>query len=75
MRENSMNANNDHLRPNFLRLKHVLARTGMSRSTVYAYVREGRFPAPISISTRCVAWIEDDIDAWIAERISNGRRA
>jgi len=45
----------------------------MSRSTLYAYVREGRFPAPVSISTRCVAWVEGEIDRWILERIAEHR--
>lgn len=54
----------------FLRLDQVKARTGLSRSTIYAYVREDRFPAPVAISTRCVAWIESEIDDWIAARIA-----
>lgn len=54
----------------FLRLELVKSRTGLSRSTIYAYVREGRFPAPVGISTRCVGWIESEIDDWIAARIA-----
>ena len=70
-----MYSESNQSRPAFIRLKQVLNRTGMSRSTVYAYIREGRFPAPISISTRCVAWVEEEIDGWISERISIHRRA
>jgi prophage regulatory protein len=47
----------------------------MSRSTLYSYIREGRFPAPVSISTRCVAWIEDEVDRWISDRITAHRSA
>jgi len=60
-------------RATFIRLKQVLSRTGMSRSTLYAYVREGRFPPPVSISARCVAWVEGEIDRWISERIAEHR--
>lgn len=58
------------LKENFLRLSDVRARTGLSRSTIYAYVQDGRFPAPVKLSERCVAWIESEIDDWIAERIA-----
>lgn len=57
-----------------VRLNEVKARTGLSRSTLYAYVRDGRFPAPIAISKRCVAWVEGEIDGWIADRIAAHRR-
>jgi prophage regulatory protein len=62
-------------RPTFLRLRQVLSRTGLSRSTLYAYVREGRFPAPVSISERCVAWVEAEIDRWISDRIATRRQS
>lgn len=54
-----------------LRLKGVLARTGLSRSTMYAMIADGRFPAPVKLSVRCVAWPSDQVDAWIAERITS----
>jgi prophage regulatory protein len=55
----------------FLRLDQVRSRTGLSRSTIYAYVHEGRFPAPVNISTRCVGWIETEIDDWIVARVAS----
>jgi prophage regulatory protein len=73
MRAETVTSDNNQSRTTFLRLKQVLSRTGMSRSTLYAYVREGRFPAPVSISTRCVAWVEGEIDRWILERIAEHR--
>ncbi|WP_323908526.1 helix-turn-helix transcriptional regulator [Aeromonas caviae] len=53
-----------------LRIKVVLARTGLSRSTMYAMIADGRFPAPVKLSVRCVAWPSDQVDAWVAERIA-----
>lgn len=47
-------------RATLIRLEQVKARTCLSRSTIYAYMREGRFPEPIALSDRCVAWIESD---------------
>jgi prophage regulatory protein len=58
------------MRTSFVRLNEVKERTGLSRSTLYAYVRDGRFPAPVAISKRCVAWVEGEIDRWIADRIA-----
>jgi prophage regulatory protein len=57
-------------RATLLRLDQVKNRTCLSRSTIYAYMSEGRFPQAVSISERCVAWLEAEVDDWIAERIA-----
>lgn len=53
-----------------IRLEEVKERTGLTRSTLYTYVRSGRFPKPISLTSRCVAWLDSEVDAWIAERVN-----
>ena len=57
----------------FLRLPEVLARTGLSRSTVYVRLDQGRFPRPVSLGARAVGWIEAEVDEWIRERIEKSR--
>ncbi|RYY23396.1 MAG: AlpA family phage regulatory protein [Sphingomonadales bacterium] len=47
-----------------LRIKTVLEKTGLSRSTMYRRMQEGTFPKSIQISTRCVGWHEADVIAW-----------
>ena len=74
MRTETMTSQKVETRTNIIRLGQVRARTGLSRSTLYAYIRDGRFPAPITISERCVGWVEAEIDQWIAERIAASRR-
>jgi prophage regulatory protein len=74
IRIDSMTYENKQPKNTLLRLEQVKARTGLSRSTIYAYMNEGRFPAPVAISERCVAWVEGEIDSWIAERIASRRR-
>jgi len=69
-----MSINDTTTRPSLLRLEAVKARTCLSRSTIYAYMREGRFPQPVALTERCVALIEAEIDGWIADRIATGRR-
>jgi len=49
-----------------VRLKTVLARTALSRSTIYRKIAEGTFPAQIRISVNGAGWRESDIDRWIA---------
>src|ERR1035438_7111910 len=56
-----------------LRLPVVLDRTGLSRSTVYLRVTEGRFPRPVSLGARAVGWIETEVEEWIARQIEVSR--
>lgn len=50
------------------RLPLVEERTGFRKSSIYAGVKAGTFPAPVRLSARAVAWREEDIDRWITER-------
>ena len=45
----------------FVRLDAVLAVIPVSRSTWWAGVRSGRFPAPVKLSPRITAWRVEDI--------------
>jgi prophage regulatory protein len=53
-----------------IRLKTVLARTGLSRSTIYRKMAEGTFPAQLKISTNGTGWHELDINRWIADPVT-----
>ena len=57
-----------------LRLPKVKERTGLSRSSIYLYISEGRFPEPISLGARAVGWIEEEIDQWLTEQIESSRQ-
>jgi prophage regulatory protein len=52
------------------RLPVVLARTGMRRAWTYNEIQHGRFPRPVKLGVRAVAWRSADIDAWIASRMT-----
>ena len=54
-------------------LERVTAKTTLGRSAVYAYMKEGKFPASIQVGPRRVAWIEEEVDAWVQERIAASR--
>lgn len=55
-----------------LRIRAVLERTGLSRSTLYRKIQLGRFPRQIAISERCAGWRESAVKAW-AEDPANYR--
>ena len=51
-----------------LRRKVVEARVGLSRSSLYAMVAAGKFPAPVALGPNSVGWRDDLVDKWISER-------
>ncbi|ABE36316.1 prophage CP4-57 regulatory family protein [Paraburkholderia xenovorans LB400] len=51
-----------------IRLREVRTRVGLGASTVYRYLAAGKFPRPVEIGGGRVAWVESEIDAWIASR-------
>jgi prophage regulatory protein len=56
----------------FLRLDDVRVRVPYSRSTIYQLMAQGKFPKPIKLGERAVAWVEADIDQWMADRTASG---
>ena len=56
-----------------LRLSSVRQQIGLSKPRLYALMQKGQFPKPIKIGERAVAWLQSDIEAWIAERIVASR--
>jgi prophage regulatory protein len=48
-----------------IRLNQVIARTGLSRSRIYQYISENKFPSNVSLGGRSVAWVDSEISAWI----------
>jgi prophage regulatory protein len=53
-----------------IRLRTVVVRTGLSRSTIYRKIAEGTFPAQLPISANGAGWHESDINRWIADPAS-----
>jgi prophage regulatory protein len=54
----------------FLRLPELIARTGMSRSTIYDEMAAGRFPKMVKLAPRAVGLPESEYEAWAAARIA-----
>ncbi|HSF12107.1 MAG TPA: AlpA family phage regulatory protein [Erythrobacter sp.] len=52
-----------------IRIRTVLARTGLSRSTLYRKMNEGTFPKQVRISEYCSGWRESAINRWIEDPV------
>lgn len=50
-----------------IRLRTVLSRTGLSRTTLYRKIAEGTFPRQVKISVHGAGWHESAINRWIAD--------
>jgi len=75
-----------HIQPalTIIRRKQVEARTGLSRSSIYARLRRNpkrpgdfdpTFPKPISVGAKAVGWIEAEIEAWLTAQVEKSRKA
>ena len=51
-----------------LRRPDVEALTGLARATIYQQMATGRFPRPVKVGKRAVAWPKSAINDWIGER-------
>ena len=52
-----------------LRITEVLNISGLSRATLYREIALHDFPAPLRISARSVAWLQDEVMQWVESRI------
>lgn len=59
--------------PSLIRLSEVMRRTGYGRAWIYRLISLGRFPKPVKIGPRSVAFIESEVDEWINQRIEASR--
>lgn len=55
------------LEKKYYRLNELIQITGMAKSTIYQWVREGKFPAPaLRPSRRLCLYSATDIEVWFA---------
>jgi prophage regulatory protein len=57
----------------FLRPRVTADKVGLSIGSLYRKAAEGTFPKPVKISARASAWIEDEVDAYMAGRVEASR--
>lgn len=54
-----------------LRLADVKLRTGMTRSTIYRWMQDGRFPKSRRLDGRIAVWVEAEVEAWIRSTLEH----
>jgi prophage regulatory protein len=52
-----------------IRLNKVMRITGLSRSRIYQYISEDKFPNNVSLGGRSVAWVESEVYRWVESAI------
>lgn len=55
--------------PNLLSPRQVCARISLSRTTLDRLVAARKFPQPVRISEKRLAYSTDAVDAWIASKL------
>ncbi|WP_244122063.1 helix-turn-helix transcriptional regulator [Burkholderia gladioli] len=58
-----------------LRLIGVLDCVGVKKTTLYRWIREGKFPAPVQLGARSVGWRATDVQQWVESRQSTRGQA
>ena len=51
-----------------LRAPEVMARTGLSRVTIWRRVKAGKFPAPLVLGENSIGWTAQSIEDWLKNR-------
>jgi prophage regulatory protein len=57
----------------FIKLQSVMSITGMSRSSIYLAISEGRFPKQINLGVRSIAFLESEVQEWMEHCVANRR--
>ncbi|MEA3715952.1 AlpA family transcriptional regulator [Enterobacter hormaechei] len=56
-----------------IRLPEASRRTGYGKAWIYKLIAQNRFPQPIKIGSRAIAFVESEIDEWVNKRIAESR--
>lgn len=48
-----------------LRLREVMSKTGLGKSTIYRKIESAGFPSPVSVGGQSVRWRESEVERWI----------
>lgn len=53
-----------------LRMAEVTRTVGLSRATIYRLMDRGEFPRAVPLTGSAVAWVQAEVEGWVAERIT-----
>jgi prophage regulatory protein len=63
------NEEQDNFYTKFYRLPQLMAQLGVSRSSIWAWVKSGKFPKPVKLSENTTAWRASDVEDWAQSKI------
>lgn len=58
-----------------MRHRAVCERVGFSPSTIARRVKAGDFPKPVKLGPQTLAWVAEEVEAWLAQRIAERDQA
>ena len=61
--------------PKFIKLPEVVSICCMSKTSIYAAIRQGRFPKPVKLGNRCAVWVKSEVHGWVESCIASSREA
>jgi len=50
-----------------IRLPEVIRMTGLCRSSILSFAKDGSFPKQFKIGVKAIGWLESDVQNWIEE--------
>lgn len=69
-----VNASQQTTPQQFYRLPHLKQRLGVSGSTIWNWIKQGKFPRGIKISDNITVWEAQAVERWAAERIAASQK-
>lgn len=55
----------------FIKLKDVKLMTGLSRSSIYAMMKDDKFPHTVLLGVRAVAWVDIEVNEWMQNKLAS----
>ena len=55
----------------YLRINEVVKMLSVGKSTIWAWVKESKFPKPIKLSEFVTVWKLSDIEEWVQQKEIN----
>jgi len=50
------------------RIKDLIKLLGVSKETIYFWIRKNQFPKPVKLGQRVSVWLKNDIEKWLNKR-------
>lgn len=54
-----------------IRLPELSSRIGLTRTSIYRLISQGKFPKQIKLSLRTSGWLESEVETWILTQANN----